>query len=107
MEDSLISTRSQGIAQSNSDVRRAYWTQQMDQAWDFMAAMRQYPVQECGEKPVSLTEATESTALEVQFNATKFAEHFERLFYLRQGQIRDFVAAAREMNERGWILRVE
>lgn len=88
--------------------RRAYWTQQFEDAYRFMfESILAYPVQECGERCVSLREAAAGAGVEVQFSAAPHVQGLERLFYLREGQIPGFLGAAREMNQRGWTLRVE
>ena len=43
----------------------------------------------------------------VQFSDRPHVNGLPRLYYLRDGQIPGFIGAAAEMNERGWILRVE
>jgi len=55
----------------------------------------------------SLPAAVAAEGLTVEFSATRLAARHDRIFYLRAGLIRDFLAVAREMNERGWILKVE
>jgi len=88
--------------------RRAYWTAQFDAAYDFMfGRILPYPVQESGEPLVSLPEAAAGAGVEVAFSARKHVRDLDRLFYLRQGQIAGFLGAAREMNQRGWVMRVE
>ena len=87
--------------------RRAYWSQQMDAAFDFMAAMLDYPVEECGEKLASLPEAAHSAGVEVLFSQSKIALDLDRVFFLRAGLVEGFIEAAREMNDRGWIMKVE
>ncbi len=85
--------------------KRAYWTAQMDEAFAFMERMRSYPVEECGEEVASLVEASEG--LEVVFSDSKINHHYPRVYAVRQGLIPSFQAVAREINERGWILKVE
>jgi D-alanyl-D-alanine dipeptidase len=48
-----------------------------------------------------------AAAVEVTFATSKAVDDLDRLFYLRQGLIKPFVAAAADMNQRGWILKVE
>jgi D-alanyl-D-alanine dipeptidase len=92
----------------SQDDRRAYWSAQLEDAYQFMFdSILHYPVEECGERFVSLREASASAGVEVLFAEASHVRGLERLFYLREGQIPGFVAAAREMNQRGWILRVE
>ena len=87
--------------------RRAYWTAQMEAGHDFMAAAAAYPVAECGEAIGSLTEAAREAGVEVAFSSTRTADIWERQYYLRRGLLAPFVAAARAMNRRGWVLKVE
>ncbi len=85
--------------------KRDYWTSQMDEAFVFMEAMRVYPIVECGEPLVSLRDAAEG--LEVQFSTTLINRRHPRVYFIRSGLIEGFQGAAREMNERGWVLKVE
>ena len=91
----------------DEEARRAYWTEQMESAYGFMGKMLEYPVEECGESLVSLPELVRTEGLVVEFLHTKIAGNYERLFYLREGLIEDFIAIAREMNDRRWTLKVE
>ncbi|MBC7705988.1 MAG: hypothetical protein H7274_18835, partial [Rhodoferax sp.] len=92
----------------SEDDRRAYWIAQLEDAYQFMFdSILHYPVEECGEGLVSLREASAAAGVEVLFADASHVCGLKRLFYLRQGQIAGFVAAAREMNQRGWVLRVE
>ncbi|MDY7011515.1 MAG: M15 family metallopeptidase [Planctomycetota bacterium] len=91
----------------DEDARRAYWTEQMEAACAHMAAVSDYPVDECGQAMDSLPDAADEAGVEVAFSTTKVVKNFDRLFYLREGLIDDFVAIARRMNARGWVLKVE
>ncbi len=91
----------------NNDLRRAYWTEQMEAAFAFMGRILDYPVLDCGEPLESLQEAALAAGVGVQFSQSRIAGQHERLFYLRAGLIRDFIAVAKEMNARGWTLKVE
>ena len=95
------------VPADNDDARRAYWAQQMDEAYAFMMRVLEYPVQECGEPLASLEQAAADASVEVVFAETGIAGHPGRLFYLRRGLIDDFVGVAAEMNRRGWVLKVE
>lgn len=77
----------------------------MESAFEFMESMRKYPVEECGEPMASLVEA--SNDLEVHFSTTLLNDQFPRVFYCRQGLIASFRKIAREMNDRGWMMKVE
>ena len=87
--------------------RRAYWTEQMEAGHAFMEVMKAYPVEECGEPMAPLAQAAEQAGIEVRFSINKVAGGFDRIFWLREGLMDDFVSAAREMNGRGWVLKVE
>ena len=91
----------------NEEARRSYWTEQMESAYGFMNKMLEYPVKECGEFLVSLPESVTAEGLAVEFSNNKLAETYDRLFFLREGLIKDFLGIAREMNDRGWTLKVE
>lgn len=93
--------------QTDNDARRSYWTAKMDEAFAFMGQIRQYPVNECGEPVVSLVDAVAGAGLEVAFSERPHVQGLPRLYFLRAGLIDSFVACARQMNERGWILKVE
>jgi D-alanyl-D-alanine dipeptidase len=92
----------------DEEVRRSYWTEQMESAAGFMDRMLEFPVEECGEAMISLPEAVAvEKDLTVEFSATLLAGRHPRLFYLRADLIGPFLAAAREMNAHGWILKAE
>ena len=94
--------------QSDEVARRAYWTQQLEAAYAFMfESILPYPVVECGEPFVSLREAAAQADVVVAFSSLKHVHNLDRLFYLREGQIPNFLGAAKKMNELGWVLRVE
>ena len=92
---------------ADDDARRAYWTARMDEANAFMRAMADYPVRECGESMASLVDAVRSVVIEVAFSDRPHVYGLPRLYYLRAGLVTPFLAAAAEMNERGWVLKVE
>ena len=94
--------------QSDEVARRAYWTQQLEAAYAFMfESILPYPVVECGEPFVSLREAAAQADVVVAFSSLKHVNNLDRLFYLREGQIPNFLGVAKKMNELGWVLRVE
>ena len=69
--------------------------------------MREYPVEECGEGLVSIPDRMDAEGVDVEFSETRIANSFERLFYIRESLLPDLVSIARDMNDRGWILRIE
>jgi len=98
---------SAGRGRPDDEARRAYWTQQMEAAYEFMLAARDAGVQECGEPLVPLRPAVQQAGVEVAFSDTKVAGDYDRLFYLREGLLEAFLGVAAAMNARGWVLKVE
>lgn len=92
---------------TNDDARRSFWATKMDEAYEFMGQIRQYPVHECGEPVVSLVDAVRSAGVEVIFSDRPHVQGLPRLYWLRAGLIDDFIRCARAMNDRGWIMKVE
>lgn len=92
---------------SDQHQRRAYWTEQLEEAFGFMQDALAYPVQECGEKLVALEPAAQAAGVKIEFSQRKHALGLNRLYYLRAGQITGFLGAGAEMNRRGWFMRVE
>ena len=99
--------RGMNSVRQDGNMRRAYWSEQMEAAYRFMSQMLDYPVEEYGEPLAPLRESVAAEALDVEFSHSLIAGRHARLFYLREGLIRDFLAVARQMNEKGWTLRVE
>ena len=87
--------------------RRAYWQAAMGRAFETQAAMRKQQVEECGEGLASIAAGMDAAGVEVQFSETRIAGSFPRLFYIRASLLPHLVAIARDMNDRGWILRLE
>lgn len=92
---------------NDEELRRTFWREQMEAAYAFMEKIKEYPVTECGEPLISLKTVAEKVDVEVEFAGTKAVKNYSRLFYLREGLIDNFIDLAREMNNRGWVLRVE
>ena len=87
--------------------RRNYWTSQLDEAHAFMMRAMDCPVAECGERLVSLVDTAREAGVEVAFSERPHVHDLPRLFFLREGQIAGFLDAARRLNRRGWVMRVE
>jgi len=92
---------------SNDAERRAYWARQMDMAFQFMQEAASYPVSECGETLVLLREVVDDAGVEVIFSDSKMVGDLDRLFLLRTGLVEPFIDAARKMNQRSWVMKVE
>jgi D-alanyl-D-alanine dipeptidase len=87
--------------------RRTYWSEQMNAADAFMRRIMTFPVEECGEPMEPLPRAAREAGIEVAFSDRPHVENLPRLFFLRQGLVPRFLDAARDMNARGWVLKVE
>lgn len=92
---------------TDDTARRAYWTQQMNEAYDFMMRALECPVAECGEPLASLQEAVAGRGVKVIFSQSEIVPGMERLFYLRKNLVEPFLRVAQDLNEKGWILVVE
>ena len=85
----------------------AYWIEHMERSYVLTEAIMRHPLAESGEPFGSIPDAMRLSGVEVLFSTTKIAGQYERLFLIRQGLLPDLVAIAREMNERGWVLKIE
>ncbi len=99
--------REQDRITGSEDARRAYWADQLDEADVFMSRILEYPVEECGEPLDSMAGAARAAGVEVAFSDRPHVAGLPRLYLLRRGLMDAFLAAAREMNRRGWVLKVE
>lgn len=88
-------------------VRRAYWTEQMEQGYAIVEKLIAFPVNECGEQFASLPDAAANAGVEMRFSTSKIAGELDRVYFMRESLTRDVVAIGREMNDRGWILQIE
>ncbi len=94
-------------APPDDDARRAYWTAQMEAAWDMMERCRRYPVADCGEPLSDLRRAAAEAKVPLAFSDTPVLDGVPRLFYLRAGLVPALLAAARAAARRGWVLKLE
>jgi zinc D-Ala-D-Ala dipeptidase len=87
--------------------RRQFWTYHMERSAELLHAMQQQPTQECGEGFASIPEAAAEAGVEMWFSESKIAGDTDRIFYVREALIPDLTAIGRDMNDRGWILKIE
>jgi D-alanyl-D-alanine dipeptidase len=94
---------------TNTDdaARRAYWAEQMQAGYDFIQKILAFEVRECGECFASIPDAAAAAGVEMQFSTSKIAGELERVFFMRESLVGDVITIGREMNERGWILKIE
>ena len=93
--------------QADDDARRAYWTEQFELGDAFVQKLLAFPVNECGERLASLPEAAAAAGVEIAFSDTPIAEDLARVHFLRESLVREIVVIGRDMNRRGWILKIE
>ena len=89
------------------DSRRAYWSRFMDEAYNFMEEVIDLPVAECGESMTFLPDVAKQAGVEVAFSERPHVDGHERLYYLREGLIEDFINIAGKMNRLGRVLHIE
>lgn len=92
---------------NNDAARRAYWAEQMELGYQFVQQLIAFPVRECGEAFASLRDAAAAANVEMLFSTSKIAGEMDRVFFMRESLVRDVVEIGREMNARGWILKIE
>jgi D-alanyl-D-alanine dipeptidase len=92
---------------TTDSARRAYWAEQMQLGYDLIQVVLPFEVRECGEGLASIPDAAETAGVEMLFSDSKIAGDLERVFFMREGLIKDVITIGREMNERGWILKIE
>jgi zinc D-Ala-D-Ala dipeptidase len=97
------------IANTSTDdaVRRAYWAEQMEQGYALVEQLLAFPVEECGERFASLEEAASSSGVEMLFSTSKIAGDLDRVFFMRESLVEDVMTIGRQMNERGWVMKIE
>ena len=87
--------------------RRAYWAEQMELGYQFVEKLIEFPVEECGEGFASIADEAESAGVEMLFSDTKIVDDLDRIYFMRESLARDVINIGRDMNERGWILKIE
>ena len=87
--------------------RRDYWINYMNQMDQLAVEVLAYPFEESGEPLKSIPEAFDGAGVEALFSDTKIDGSLDRIYYLRENLLDSLIAIAREMNEKGWILKIE
>ena len=95
------------VAVHDEEARRRYWTEYMEQMDVLVEEMLAYPQEECGEPLGSIADAMAGADAEVVFSDTLLGGEFPRVFMIREGLLPHLVAAALEMNGRGWVMKLE
>ena len=87
--------------------RRAYWAEQMQLGYELIQKILTFEIRECGERFASIPDAAKAAGVEMQFSNSKIAGDLDRVFFIREGLAANLMAIGREMNQRGWILKIE
>ena len=95
------------MTDTSETARRTYWTEQLELGYEFVDKLLAYPVAECGESLASIPDAAEAAGVEMLFSNTKIVDDLDRVYYLRESLVPDVIAIGREMNRRGWVLKIE
>ena len=92
---------------TDEKARCRYWAKNMDHSYELIQSMSKYKIKECGERVVSIPEAALEAGVKILFSETKIAGNLDRIFVIRESLMPDLLAVARDMKERGWILKIE
>ena len=87
--------------------RRAYWAEQMEAGYELVQRILPFEVEECGEGLANIHAAAEAGGVEMLFSDSKIVDDLDRIFYIREGLVEAVVAIGRDMNARGWVLKIE
>jgi D-alanyl-D-alanine dipeptidase len=87
--------------------RISFWRDSMELGYRFMARMMEYPIEECGEGLVSIPGAASGVGIEIELSSTPIVQGLPRIFEIREALIDPLLQAARDMNDRGWVMRIE
>lgn len=92
---------------SDDSLRRSYWADQMQAGYELIQRLLPFEVRECGEGFASIADAAGQAGIELLFSDTKLAGELNRIYFIRESLVEHVVAIGREMNARGWILKIE
>jgi D-alanyl-D-alanine dipeptidase len=92
---------------SDDSARRAYWAKQMQLGYDLIQQVLPFEVDECGEGFASIPDEAAAADVEMMFSDSKIVGELDRVFFIREGLVSDLITIGREMNVRGWALKIE
>ena len=92
---------------SDDSTRRAYWAEQMQLGYELIQSTLPFEVRECGEGFASIPHAAGAADVEMMFSDSKIAGDIDRVFFMREGLVKKVIDIGRDMNSRGWILKIE
>lgn len=79
----------------------------MEYGYGLVQQVLPFEVNECGEGLASIPDAAGVAGVEMLFSDSKIAGDVDRVFFIRTGLIDDLIQVGRDMNDRGWILKIE
>ena len=92
---------------SDDSTRRAYWAEQMQLGYELIQSTLPFEVRECGEGFASIPHAAGAADVEMMFSDSKIVGDIDRVFFMREGLVKKVIDIGRDMNSRGWILKIE
>ncbi len=92
---------------TDTEARRTYWAGQMQLGYDLVQKVLNFDVDESHEGFAPLCGAVEEAGIEMLFSDSKIAGELDRVFFMRESLVNAVIAVGREMNRRGWILKIE
>src|SRR5262249_40092867 len=95
------------MTSSDETPRRAYLAEQMQLGYDLIQKVIPFEVKECGEPFASIPDAASAAGVEMLFSTTKIVGELDRVYFMRESLVKDVISIGRDMNERGWILKIE
>ena len=95
------------LNRTDEEQRRQFWRESMERSYELLRTMETYEVHECGEGLDSIPDAAAAEGVEMLLSDTKIAGKLDRIYHVRKSLLPDLVTIGREMNERGWILKIE
>ena len=94
-------------ARTDEALRIVYWRHSMDQGRRLMDRLLEHPAHDCGEPLASIEDAARSAGVDMEFSTSPIFGDVPRIYALRVGLIEPLMATGREMNDRGWVLKIE
>lgn len=91
--------------EEKEDARRRYWKMQMIAGDQLVQKLKEFPVKECFENFVALEDL--DSKVEMIYSTSNIAGSIKRVFAMRESLAHDVIRIGKEMNERGWVLKIE
>ena len=91
----------------DEDARREYWISYMEEMNGLVERCLAHPVEENGEPMRPIPDAFAAAGVETMFSDSLIDNRLERIYFIRENLMDQLVAIARDMNERGWIMKIE